>query len=265
MPGADRPITSPINARLWGQRARDWSELQEVTAAAAYDAVITRTVHAGTSVLDIGCGSGMAAKLAADHGAVVSGIDATEALLEIARSRVPKGDFRVADLEQLPFDDATFDVVTSFNAVQYAGNPVVALSEARRVVAAGGTVAIMTWGTPAGMPFASIIAALGPLMPPPPPGSPGPFALSDEHALRAFAEAAKLVPSELLDVPATIAYPDEATAIRALNSSGVAARAIEQSGDAAVSAAHKAALEPFRLADGSFQIAASFRCLFAQR
>ena len=260
-----KPVTSPVNARLWSHRARDWSELQEQTASAAFDAVISRTIRAGTRYLDAGCGAGMAAQLASDRGADVSGIDAAEALLEVARSRVPNADFRVADLEQLPFADATFDVVTGFNAFQYAGNPIVALAEARRVVKPGGTVAIMTWGTPGGMPYASVIAALGPLMPPPPPGAPGPFALSDEMALRAFAEAAELTPTDLLDIPATITYPDEVTAIRGLNSSGVAARAMEIADEAAVTAAHKAAIAPFVQPNGSYRIGASFRCLLTTR
>jgi SAM-dependent methyltransferase len=260
-----KPMTSAVNARLWSHRVRDRSELQERTVDAAYEAVIARTVQPGTRYLDVGCGAGMAAKRAADNGAVVSGIDASEALLEIARQRLPQGDFRVADLEQLPFDDAQFDVVTGFNAFQYAGNPIVALAEARRVTRPRGTVAVMTWGTPVGMPFASVITALGPLMPPPPLGAPGPFALSDEGALRAFAEAAELTPIDVIDVPSIIAYPDEATALRALNSSGVAARAIENTNEAAVSAAHRAALAPFRQADGSYRIDATFRCLFTRR
>jgi hypothetical protein len=102
-------------------------------------------------------------------------------------------------------------------------------------------------------------------MPPPPPGAPGPFALSDEGALRAFADAAGLTPIDVLDIAATVAYPDERTAVRALNSSGVAARAIENSDEDAVTAAHKAAIAPFRSADGSFHIAATFRCLFTER
>ncbi|MBA3910085.1 MAG: hypothetical protein C0524_09400 [Rhodobacter sp.] len=75
--------------------------------------------------------------MAASRGAVVSGFDAAEALLEIARERVPGGDFRTADLEAMPFGDAVFDVVTGFNAFQFAGDPVRALSEARRVTRPG--------------------------------------------------------------------------------------------------------------------------------
>ena len=55
-------------------------------------------------------------------------------------------------------------------------------------------------------------------MPPPPPGAPGPFALSDEQALRKFAADAGLTPGELFDVDSPFVYPDEATAIRGLNS-----------------------------------------------
>jgi ubiquinone/menaquinone biosynthesis C-methylase UbiE len=54
----------------------------------------------------------MAAQIAAERGAVVTGIDASSMLLEIARSRVPNGDFRVGDLEALPYSDGAFDVVT---------------------------------------------------------------------------------------------------------------------------------------------------------
>jgi hypothetical protein len=58
-------------------------------------------------------------------------------------------------------------------------------------------------------------------------------------------------------------YPDEATALRGINSSGVAFRAIEHSGEKAVFDAHRAALASFRQPDGSFRIGANFRCLVA--
>lgn len=74
----------------------------------------------------------MAAQIAASLGARVSGFDAAEALLAIARERVPAGDFRLADLENVPFGSAAFDVVTGFNSFQFAGDPVRALMEARR-------------------------------------------------------------------------------------------------------------------------------------
>jgi SAM-dependent methyltransferase len=260
-----KPPTADINGRLWGARASDWAAIQEGTVRPVYEVVLERTrVTSGTRYLDVGCGAGMAAQIAAARGAQVSGIDAAEALLAIARRRTPGGDFRRGDLEDLPFDDRGFDVITGFNSFQYAGNPAVALGEARRVVKPGGAVVIMTWGDPDGMEAASLVAALRPLMPPPPPGAPGPFALSDEQALRRFAADCGLKPVEVFDVDSPFVYVDEATAVRGLNSAGVAARAMEYSSEHAVTAAHARAIAPFRQSDGSYRIQATFRCLLAQ-
>lgn len=260
-----KPRTSEINGRLWGARARDWADSQEGTVRPVFEAVLERTgVGSETRYLDIGCGAGMAAQIAAARGAEVTGIDAADALLEIARSRTPEASFQQGDIEDLPFEDQTFDVVTGFNSFQYAGNAVVALTEARRVAKAGGSVVIMTWGAPEGMEAAAVVAALGPLLPPPPPGAPGPFALSDETALRQFATRAALEPVEVFDVASPFIYADEATAMRGLNSSGVAARAMENTSEQAVTEAHAKAIAPFRQSDGSYRIEASFRCLLAR-
>jgi ubiquinone/menaquinone biosynthesis C-methylase UbiE len=202
--------------------------------------------------------------MAAERGAVVSGLDAAENLLKIARARVADGDFRLGELEQLPFADATFDFVTGFNSFQYATHPGVALGEARRVAKPGGLVVVMTWGEPEGMEAASLVAALRPLLPPPPPGAPGPFALSNETALRAFAETAGLEPVEIFDVDSPWVYEDLATAMRGLRSSGVAARAMEHSSVEAVDAAQEEALAPYRREDGRFVVGAWFRCLVAR-
>ena len=258
------PRTADANGRFWGARARDWAEVQEGQFAAGYDDVLTRTgVGPGTRLLDAGCGAGMAAYRAAALGATVAGIDAAPLLLDIARERVPAGDFRTGDLEDLPFPDDTFDVVTGFNAFQFAGNPIRALTEARRVTRPGGLVAVMTWGRPEGMEAASVVAALRPLVPAPPPGAPGPFALSDPDRLSAFVAQAGMGPREVIEGETHWTYPDLATALRGLNSSGVAIRAAGLAGEAAVSAAHAAALEPFRQPDGSFRIGARYMAVIA--
>lgn len=259
-----KPRTADANGAFWGQSARDWADIQEGQFAAGYHAALAAAgVGAGTRLMDAGCGAGGAAMLAASMGARVAGVDAAPPLLDIARERVPDGDFRVGDLEDLPFADAAFDVVTGFNAFQFAGNPAVALAEARRVTRPGGRVVVMTWSTPEGMEAAAIVGALRPLLPPPPPGAPGPFALSDEGVLRAFAAAAGLMALDVQDVDSPWLYPDEVTALRGLGSSGVAARAAGLAGRAAVDAAHAAALAPFRRADGSFRIGARCRFLLA--
>jgi SAM-dependent methyltransferase len=260
-----KPRTSGKNAQLWGARAQDWADIQEGTVRPVYEAVLERTdVKTGTRYLDVGCGAGMAAEIAASRGATVSGIDAADALLAIARTRTPDADFRQGDLEELPFADEAFDLVTGFNSFQYAGNPLVALSEARRVTTPDGAVVVMTWGNPEGMAAASLVAALRPLMPAPPPGAPGPFALSDEAALRRFASDAGLEPVDVFDVESPFIYADEASAVRGLNSSGVAARAMENTSEEAVTDAHEKAIAPYRQSDGSYRIDATFRCLLAR-
>jgi SAM-dependent methyltransferase len=258
--------TEARHAHLWGQRARDWAEVQEAMVRPVYLAVLEALEPApGQRLLDMGCGSGMFASLASEAGLTVAGIDAAAPLLAIAAERVPAGDFRKGDLETLPHADASFDLVTGFNAFQFAASPARALVEAARVVRPGGAVVVVTWGEPQNMPAASVITALRPLLPPPPPNAPGPFALSDKASLTSFADAAGLKPEQLFDVESPFTYPDLPTALRGLNSSGVAAAAMERAGEDVVSAAHAAALAPFRQADGGYNVPAHFRCLIARR
>ena len=168
-----------VNGRIWGLRAADWANIQEAQCAPAYHTVFDKAVVGSrTRLLDAGCGAGMALSLAADLGASVSGIDASAALLEVARTRLPNAHLAHGDLEELPFEDDSFDVVTGFNSFQYAANPTNALQEARRVTRSGGKVFIMTWGAPETMEATALVAALKPLLPPAPPNANGPFALS---------------------------------------------------------------------------------------
>jgi SAM-dependent methyltransferase len=261
-----KPSTAEAHGRLWGARARDWADFQEGTVRSVFQAVLERThVGPGTRYLDAGCGSGMAAEMAAARGAAVSGVDAAEAMLLIARSRAPMGDFREGDLEHLPFADETFDVVTGFNSFQYAGNPVAALREAGRVAKRGGLVVVMTFGNPDGMEVVALLTALKALLPPPAPGAPGPFALSDEKILRQFAIDAGLEPVEVLDVDSPWIYADETVAMRGLMSTGNAVRALEQIDEQVMTQAYATAIAPFRQSDGSYRATAWFRCLLARR
>ncbi|NOT45100.1 MAG: class I SAM-dependent methyltransferase, partial [Acidobacteria bacterium] len=156
MANGTTPGTAAANGPLWGVRADDWAGIQEGQCRPVYDAALARAgVGPGTRYLDVGCGAGMAARMAADRGALVSGLDASAPLLTVARTRLPDADLRQGDIEALPFPDDAFDVVTGFNAFQFAGAPGAALAEARRVAVPGGTVVVMTWGDPAGMEAAT--------------------------------------------------------------------------------------------------------------
>ena len=97
---------------------------------------------AGRRILDAGCGSGpLAAELAA-RGAVVSGFDASPAMVELARRRLgPDADLRVADLDRpLPYGDGTFDDAVVSLVLHYLRDWAGPLAELRRVVRPGGRV-----------------------------------------------------------------------------------------------------------------------------
>jgi SAM-dependent methyltransferase len=119
-------------------------------------------IRRGTAVLDLGCGSGGFCGLAAARGATVHGVDTAYADIAEAHRRVPGGDFRVAFMENLPWEPDTFDVVTAFNALQYALDIELALAEAVRVARPGGAVAVCKYGRPADNEFFAFLAALAP-------------------------------------------------------------------------------------------------------
>ncbi len=131
--------------RGWGERAAEWAYLLEPYARPANELLFDRLrVGDGVRVLDIACGSGFPAQLAADQGAVVAGLDAAEALVMIARARTPAGDFRVGDMFALPFADDTFDIATSFNGIWKGCEG--ALIEARRILVPHGRFGMTFWG-----------------------------------------------------------------------------------------------------------------------
>ena len=84
--------SAQTQGELWGARAREWADLQEVSFGPLYDAALKAAKAAtGSAVLDVGCGAGLALKMAQARGAKVSGLDAAAGLVEIARSRCPGG------------------------------------------------------------------------------------------------------------------------------------------------------------------------------
>src|SRR5919201_7169565 len=99
---------------LWGARPEDWA-LSENQQVPAYEEALRHVdLERGDSVLDVGCGVGTFLQLVADRGGEPHGIDASEALIVFARERVPAADLRVGDMEDLPYADASCDLVTGF-------------------------------------------------------------------------------------------------------------------------------------------------------
>lgn len=249
--------------KIWGTRARDWAETQEGKAVPLYEAVLEETgVGENTALLDVGCGAGMFCEMAAKRGARVSGLDASEPFLAIARERVRDGDFRTGDLQELPYASRSFDVVTGFNSFQFAADPIEALQDASRVSRTG-TVVMAVFGKPEENDSTAYMKALGPLLPPPPPGAPGPFALSVDGALEALVAKAGMTPGKVKTVECPWDYPDEKTALRALLSAGPAIRAIQNNGEDVVRQVFLNAIAPFKTASGEYHLKSSFRYIIA--
>jgi SAM-dependent methyltransferase len=114
-----------------------------------------------TSVLDLGCGDGAFCEFAATHGANVHGLDVEPDAVAQALERVPGGDFHLGLMEDLPWPDASFDVVTAFNAVQYALDSEMALIEAARVLRPDGRLAVCKWGPPEANEFFAFLLSIG--------------------------------------------------------------------------------------------------------
>ena len=258
--------TARAQGALWGERARAWADLQEVAFEPLYRVAFKAAgVNPGTSVLDVGCGGGLAVAVAQGMGARVSGLDASGQLIDIARSRAPEADLRVGELEELPFEDGAFEVVTGFNAFQYAADRVNALREARRVMRPEGRLVVAVWGQPDQCQMSGYLAALGSLTPPPPPGAPGPWALSPPGALEDLANQAGLETVGSGVTTCVFRFRDEETAVRGLLAPGPAVRALQTSGEAVVSSAISQAIRPFRTADGGYELANAFRHIVARR
>ena len=160
--------SAAIQGELWSEGADDWADLMEPTEAPLHLAGLDQlAVGPGVSLLDVGCGSGAVLRIAADRGADVTGIDASPALAAHARLRVPGSRVEVGDIQFLPFEDGSFDVVTGFNSFQYAADRTAALREARRVLRTDGRVLMAVWGRPEQCDGETVIDAVRALLPTP--------------------------------------------------------------------------------------------------
>jgi SAM-dependent methyltransferase len=142
----------------------------------------------GQRVLDVASGTGNAAIPAAQTGADVVASDLTPELFEAGRARAAAEGAELewveADAENLPFEDASFDVVMSSIGVMFAPHHQAAADELVRVCRPGGTVGLLSW-TPQGF-IGQMFATMKPYAPPPPPGAQPPPLWGDEDHVRAL-------------------------------------------------------------------------------
>jgi ubiquinone/menaquinone biosynthesis C-methylase UbiE len=138
----------------------------------------------GAHFLDVACGSGQLALIAAREGLEVAGVDIASSLVERARERAQaeglSAHFEEADAEALPFEDASFDIVASLVGAMFAPRPDLVAQELLRVCTPGGTIAMVNW-TPQGF-IGQMFKAVSKFIAP--SGMPAPVLWGDESTVR---------------------------------------------------------------------------------
>jgi len=216
----------------WGRKAVDFATLSEPANSREYSFVHHRLgLGDGDRLLDIACGSGFAIELARSRGAVCAGIDASERLVAVARDRNLECDIRIGDMHALPWEDDSFDVVTSFRGIW--GTTPDAVDEARRVLVTGGRFTMTVWGnvgkSPGAWMFAPFLWATEEKV----EHQANMVALGRPGVGEAFLADRGFEVGERFEVPFVLEYADPATYARGLASTGPAFEAIQSIGEEA--------------------------------
>jgi SAM-dependent methyltransferase len=249
---------------LWGARPADWA-LSEDQQVPTYEEALRRVgLEPGQLVLDIGCGVGAFLRLVAARGARAFGMDASEALLEVARRRLPDADLRVGEMEALPYDDDTFDLVTGFNSFFFANDFVAALREAGRVAKPGAFVVIQVWGPHERNDLEAVKAIIRRYFPPRPADAPPEPDYSQPGVLEDIAAKAGLDPESAFDTTWSYEFPDEDTVRRALVAPAGIAVLVGPDREEEVKDAIARGLATHREPDGTYRLRNTFHSLIAR-
>jgi SAM-dependent methyltransferase len=164
----------------------DFGQIARVIENVAEEFMGQLPLRRGTKVLDVACGTGNLAIIAARHGCITSGIDIAANLLEQARARAVKAglgiEFTEADAERLPFVDNTFDLAVSMFGLMFAPQPTVATAELLRVTKPGGRIAMANW-TLEGF-IGKMFRVFKAHLPPPPAGLASPMEWGNEATVQ---------------------------------------------------------------------------------
>jgi len=170
--------------------AGDFGRIARTIENVADEFMARQPLQLGSRVLDVACGTGNLAIVAAQHGCVVSGVDIASNLIVQARARATalnlEVEFQEGDAEALPYADREFDLVVSSFGVMFAPRPHLAAAELLRVTKPGGRIALACW-TPEGF-LGKMFNVFKAHLPPPPAGIPSPLDWGDEVAVRSRLE-----------------------------------------------------------------------------
>ena len=249
----------------WGHRATDWACLYEHYAIDVLVAIFGRVaVGPGTSLLDIACGSGLAARLAAGMGATVSGVDASAELLAVASARTPDADLRLGSMFELPWPDASFDAAISINGIW--GGCERALDEAFRVLKPGALLGISFWGEGPPLDIRSIFRPFARHSPVAHHGSMKRLNdIATPGVAEAMLEAAGFVVTERGARVSVVEWPDADVAWRAVSSIGPSVPALRGPDADVVRREIMDALEAGRDDSGIYRVRSDHQFVIAQK
>jgi len=168
--------------KVW--TAGDFGQIAKSYETGAADFIERLNLQTGMRVLDVACGTGNLSLPAARAGAVVTGVDIAQNLIEQARASADneglKIQFDVGDAEKLSYGDSSFDAVVTMFGAMFAPRPETVAAELKRVCRSGGTIAMANW-TPTGF-IGQMFKLTGKHVPP--PNMPSPVLWGDETAVK---------------------------------------------------------------------------------
>jgi SAM-dependent methyltransferase len=213
----------------WGRKAVDFATLGEPGNCREYVHIHERLgIGVGDKVLDAACGSGLAMELARARGAVCAGIDASRRLVDVARDRNPDADIRVGDMNDLPWEDNHFDVVTSFRGI-WATTPT-AMDSMHRVLRDGGRLSMTVWGDVSKSPGAWMFTPFSWATDEKVQNQANMVSLGRPGIGEAFMRDHGFDPGERFEVPFVMEYADPKTYARGLAATGPAYETIQDMG-----------------------------------
>jgi len=218
-----------------------------ITALAIPPLLDAASAGTASKLLDVATGPGSVAAKAKSLGAVCIGVDLSPGMIALATASHPGIDFRVAEVERLPFADQSFDAVVCNFGLGHFPWPETAVAECMRTLKAGGRIAFSWWDQPdkqrvQGL-FREAIAEVGAAPPPDMPAGHSNLRFCDTAAFRSLLVDAGLEDVRVEDYGTTYTIADAETLWRGgLGSFAVTASAIDHQ-DAATQHAIRAALE----------------------
>ncbi len=239
--------------------------LQENIEIPLYEKIIDDlNIGYNVSLLDVGCGSGMFCRAAFSRGANVTGVDYDVNLINAAKNRVPSEKFFLGDMNQLPFADNSFGIVSFIQSLSFAENPLTVLQEAKRVLQLDGFLVVATWGMDASGQLPRYMQTLQKFFPEDKREN-NHFVQTGFGVLESLLKEAGFLTIRSENFSSVANYKDPEEAMNTVLSSAAAGDAISHSDYQKVYDAVYKDLLPYRQEDNSYRIDHHFKVVYANQ